>query len=120
MPHRYEGRCHCGAVRFSFETPEPICSALRCNCSMCARKGAPMSTQVFDPAALHIEAEENALGLYQFGAETAKHFFCKRCGIYPFHETARAPGKYRVNLGCIDAIDSVNLPFEVFDGRHLL
>jgi len=79
-----------------------------------------MSTQVFDPAELHIEAEEDVLGLYQFGIKTAKHYFCKRCGIYPFHETARVPGKYRVNLGCIDGIDSVNLPFEIFDGRHLL
>ena len=120
MSHQYQGSCHCGAVRFSITTDEPISSALRCNCTMCARKGAPMSTMVFEREELNIEADEDALGLYQFGARTAKHFFCRHCGIYPFHETARVPGKYRVNLGCIDAIDSVSLPFEVFDGRHAL
>jgi hypothetical protein len=116
----YQGSCHCGAVHFSFSTDEAIDKGLRCNCSICARKGAIMSQQVFKPEDLHIQAAEDALGLYQFGAKTAKHFFCKHCGIYPFHETARMPGFYRVNLGCIDELDSVNLPFEVFDGRHKL
>lgn len=120
MEHRYQGRCHCGAIRFSLRTGEPITRALRCNCSICARRGAPMSTMVFDPLDLNIQADEGALSLYQFGTRTAKHFFCRHCGIYPFHETARTPGKCRVNLGCIDGIDSVNLPFDVFDGRHQL
>jgi len=120
MTHHYQGSCHCGAVRFSFSTEQPIDRAMRCNCSICARKGAPMSTMVFDRDALDIRVEGDALALYQFGARTAKHHFCRHCGIYPFHETARTPGKYRVNLGCVDAIDSVNLPFEVFDGLHLL
>ncbi len=120
MSHRYQGRCHCGAIRFSFTTGQAIDSALRCNCSMCAPKGVPMSTMVFEREELNIEANDDALGLYQFGARTAKHFFCKHCGIYPFNETARVPGKYRVNLGCIDEIDATSLPFEVFDGRHQL
>jgi hypothetical protein len=119
MP-QYKGSCHCGAVRFAITTNASINKALRCNCSICARKGAPMSHDVFEEVDLNIQARENALGLYRFGAKTAKHFFCRRCGIYTFHETARFPGKYRVNLGCIDEIDSLNLPFDVFDGRHLL
>lgn len=119
MPE-YRGSCHCGAVKFSFATQKPVDSALRCNCSICARKGAPMSTQVFDLESLSIEADDRLLGLYQFGDKTARHYFCRNCGIYTFHETARFPGKYRVNLGCVDELDSVNLPFEVFDGRHKL
>lgn len=116
----YQASCHCGAVTFRVSTEAPIAKALRCNCSICSRKGAPMSNEVFDKAELQIEAKPDDLGLYQFGAKTAKHFFCHKCGIYTFHETARFPGKYRVNLGCIDELDSVNLPFDVFDGRHQL
>lgn len=72
------------------------------------------------PDDLEITAEEDALGLYQFGSHTAKHFFCKNCGIYTFHETIRKPGHYRANIGCLEGIDSTMLDFEVFDGKHLL
>ena len=48
---------------------------------------------------------DHILGLYQFGEKTARHHFCKKCGIYTFHETARFPGKYRVNLGCLNDVD---------------
>jgi len=116
---RYQGSCHCGAVRFAFEGDE-ITHGLRCNCSMCGRRGALMSPVPIPNDELQIEAEEGMLGLYQFGAKTAKHYFCKRCGIYPFHETARKPGHMRVNLGCVDGIEPLELEAELFDGKHLL
>lgn len=116
---RYQGSCHCGAVRFSFEG-EPIEKGLRCNCSICSRKGAMMTSEAIPPERFTIEAEQGALGLYQFGAETARHHFCKRCGIYTFHVTARVPDHYRANLGCIEGVDSFSLEADVFDGKHLL
>lgn len=118
MPH-YQASCHCGNITFSFETDKPVEKGIRCNCSICARKGALMSMQTFSPEQLNIQGEKH-LGLYQFGDQKAKHYFCKTCGIYPFHETLRAPGEYRVNLGCCDDIDVTALPFKVFDGRHKL
>ena len=118
MP-RYEGQCHCGSVKFAFDS-EPIVSGLRCNCSICVRKGAVMSPGVYEQQELNIEFEGDALGVYQFGDKTAKHYFCKRCGIYPFHETARFPGKLRVNLGCIDVLDPLGMEVSLFDGKHLL
>lgn len=69
---------------------------------------------------LEVNAQDDALGLYQFGAKTAKHYFCRKCGIYTHHETARYPGHYRVNLGCIEGIDSTQLDADLFDGKHLL
>ncbi len=119
MTQHYVGSCHCGAIRFSFDG-EKIDRGLRCNCSMCARKGAMMSTEMIPAERLNIEADKGALGLYQFGLRTAKHYFCKQCGIYPFHETARKPGHFRVNLGCIEGLDSDGFEVEVFDGKHLL
>lgn len=119
MSHYYQGRCHCGAVSFAYDGDQ-IEKGLRCNCSICARKGAMMSPQMIPQEQLQIDADEGALGLYQFGAKTAKHYFCKQCGIYTFHETARAPGHYRVNLGCIDDLDTDGFEVDVFDGKHLL
>jgi len=115
----YQGSCHCGAVRFTF-TGDEVNDGLRCNCSMCERKGALMTSYVIPESALKIEAGDDVLGLYQFGLETAKHFFCKFCGIYTHHETARKPGHYRVNIGCVDGVDSLSLESQVFDGKHLL
>ncbi len=119
MINSFTGSCHCGAVSFSYEG-EAITKGLRCNCSICSRKGAMMSAEAIPPEKFKIEAREGALGLYQFGAKTAKHYFCKECGIYTFHETARKPGHYRVNLGCVEGIDVFSLEADVFDGKHLL
>ena len=115
----YKGACHCGAVGFSFDHGE-ITDGLRCNCSICRRKGAVMSDFTIRAADLHIEAEPDALGLYQFDTKIAKHYFCKTCGIYPFHETIRKPGEFRVNLGCIDEVELEGLDIGLFDGRNLL
>lgn len=79
-----------------------------------------MSTETIPRERFQIEAQDGALGMYQFGTKTARHYFCTRCGIYPFHETARFPDHFRVNLGCVEGIDTFALPFEVFDGKHLL
>ena len=116
---KYQGSCHCGAVKFNFES-EPIEKGLRCTCSMCSRKGAMMTPHAIPPDQFHIDAVEGMLGLYQFGAKTAKHYFCKNCGIYPFHVTARVADHFRANLGCVDGVDTFALPVEVFDGKHLL
>lgn len=119
MSEYYEGSCHCGAIKFSYRG-EIIEKGLRCTCSICSRKGAMMSLESIPMQALDIEADKGMLGLYQFGARTAKHFFCKNCGIYTFHESARAPGHYRVNLGCIDNLDTADFDVDVFDGKNLL
>ena len=115
----YTGSCHCGAVRFSF-TGEEITEGLSCNCSYCVRRQALMLPYTLSVDALSREVEEGMLGLYQFGAHRAKHYFCKRCGIYTFHESSRQPGFMRVNLGCVNGIDSYALPRKVFNGRELL
>lgn len=119
MTRHYQGSCHCGAIQFAFDGEE-ITGGLRCNCSLCSRKGAMMTPYVVAPEQMKIDAEPGMLGLYQFGEKTAKHYFCKRCGIYPFHETARFPGHFRFNLGCIEGIDPFVLEADVFNGRELL
>jgi hypothetical protein len=115
----YQGSCHCGNVKFSFDHGE-IKSGLRCNCSICTQKGAVMGNFVIPPDEISIDVKEKgSLGLYTFGDETANHFFCKKCGIYPFHTTFRIPGHYRVNLGCVDGVDPLALEVDIFNGKGL-
>src|SRR5664279_196475 len=101
----YKGSCHCGAIRFTFLGPEAIDGGLRCNCSICRRKGAAMTRFSVAPDEISIEVKDDSLATYEFGSRVAKHHFCRKCGIYPFHQTMRKPGHYRVNIGCIDGID---------------
>ena len=82
MSEHYQGSCHCGAIKFSYDG-DKIEKALRCNCSLCSRKGAIMTPQTIPIETLTIEAESGVLGLYQFGAETAKHFFVKAAVFIP-------------------------------------
>ncbi len=114
---QYKGSCHCGAVRFSFEA-EPITKGVRCNCSYCSKRGTMV--HLVPGEKFKISAMEGALNFYQFGKMQAKHYFCQHCGVSVFSETARRPGQYIVNLGCVDGVDTLALDTMFFDGKHLL
>ena len=125
MPTKsYRGSCHCGAVRFRFESDE-ITSGLRCNCSICIRRGSVMSPGYVPADAFEMDGQES-LTTYEFGGRNMRHYFCARCGISPFSAVASLPPDYegrarvgdrRVNLGCIDGLDPLTLPIQVIDGR---
>ncbi len=78
-----------------------------------------MSPYVISPEDIEISVENDALETYTFGSGVAKHQFCKNCGIYTFHQTFRKVGHYRVNLGCISEFESLELPYDFFDGAAL-
>ncbi|SLN57415.1 Putative glutathione-dependent formaldehyde-activating enzyme [Roseovarius albus] len=117
MAH-YTGRCHCGAAQFEFSAPE-ITDAMLCDCSICRRKGGALSTFLVPPDALNITGELETLKTYQFGTSIARHHFCGDCGIHIFVETRLNPGQYRINLGCIDEVDVMELPAQIYDGKSL-
>lgn len=112
----FKGTCHCGAVKFEVETElEP---ATRCNCSLCRRRGALMSP-MFEANRLTIREGEDSLTLYQFNSHVAKHYFCRHCGVYPFHQTRKDATRWRVNLGCLESVDVYALDASVADGASL-
>lgn len=115
---KYQGHCHCHAVRFEFESQE-ITSALQCNCSICIRKNAIMSREYIEPSRFQLLGDPNALAKYHWGDEVVNHYFCKTCGIYPFHDSIYEPGKYRINLGCVDGLDPRSLEIHYFDGKDM-
>ncbi|MCA8251185.1 GFA family protein [Burkholderia multivorans] len=112
----FSGSCHCGAVRF--EVKAALTPAVRCNCSLCRRRGALMSP-MFDGRDLKIVEGERMLSTYRFNTGTARHYFCSRCGVYPFHQARMDPACWRVNLGCIDGIDPYALDATIANGASL-
>jgi len=116
----FQGRCHCGGVRFSVRLGDGLAKPVRCNCSYCRMKGAVMG---FAPLAdLAITAGAELVGTYQFHTASARHHFCTRCGIHTHHQRRFDPSLYAVNLACLDGVspyDFAEVP--VIDGaRHAL
>ena len=91
---------------------------LRCNCSLCKRKGAVMSMVKNEDFKLIKGADK--LKFYQFHTKVAKHFFCSICGIYTHHQSYTKPENYEFNVACIDSIDSFKLKdIPIYDGIKL-
>ena len=112
----HQGQCHCGKVKFTVHLPKGLIDARRCNCSMCKRRGAVVaSVQLKD---LNITEGEDSLSLYQFNTNTAKHYFCSKCGIYTHHQRRSNPELYAFNIACLEGVDPFvlkNIP--ILDGE---
>lgn len=104
-----KGACHCGAVKFEVELPNGFDDLSRCNCSMCARRGAVVNAVPL--SAFQITKGSGSLSLYQFNTKTAEHYFCSICGIYTHHKRRSNPNQYSVNVACIEGVN----PFELGD-----
>jgi len=49
---------------------------------------------------INITHGSELLTVYQFNTNTAKHYFCSRCGIYTHHQRRSNPKQYGVNVAC--------------------
>jgi hypothetical protein len=103
MSPRSTGSCHCGAVKISFQMVDGLDSLSRCDCSICRRKyPAAVTAHTTD---LRVEQGADSLALYQFGSLSAKHWFCKTCGIHTHHQRRSDPAEMGVHAGCIDGLN---------------
>ena len=110
-------KCHCGAIEAEINIAENLEKILRCNCSLCKRKGAVMSIVKNEDFKI-IKGVSN-LKLYQFHTKVAKHYFCSICGIYTHHNPRSNPAMTGFNVGCLDEIDTFNLKnIEINDGNN--
>jgi hypothetical protein len=110
-------KCHCGLVEAEINLTGNLEKVIKCNCSICKRKGAVMS-MVKNENFTIIKGQER-LKLYQFHTKVAKHYFCSNCGIYTHHHPRSNPTMTGFNVGCIDDIDTFKLEHvAVNDGQN--
>ena len=111
-------KCHCGKVEAEINIQGDLKKTLRCNCSLCKRRGSIMS--MVENKNFKIIKGNDYLKLYQFYTKVAKHYFCKNCGIYTHHRSYTNPENYEFNVACIDNVDTFEYKdIPVFDGEKL-
>ena len=98
-----KGTCHCGAVEFEVILPEELQNVVRCNCSLCRRKGAVMGLVLREN--IKILRGQDKLKLYQWNTKIAKHYFCRICGIYTHHQRRSVPTECGFNVACLEGVD---------------
>jgi len=113
LVRRYAGGCHCQAIRFEVVVRRHV--AYDCNCSICKMKG--FQHILVSRADFALLSGAGDLTTYTFNTHTAKHTFCRRCGVQAFYTPRSHPDGISVNLRCLD---DEHLPFrlEPFDGAH--
>lgn len=114
MIETYGGGCHCGRVRFRVRAD--VSRVSQCNCSICIKKGILHLTVL--PQDFELLSGAEALTTYQFNTKTAKHTFCRHCGIHAFNTPRLHPDQISVNARCLDGIDLATLQPRLFDGRN--
>lgn len=100
-----------------FEIVSDFPELTTCDCSICRRRNALM-VKVHE-SDFRLLAGADALTLYQFHTHTAKHWFCKVCGIYPFHRKRMAPDHYGINTACLEGFDATGIPVRATVGAGM-
>ena len=106
--HMKKLTCHCEKVELEVNiSDEGFKKLMRCNCSLCKKKGAIMTP--ISKEQLKVVKGEDVLKLYQYHTKVAKHYFCSNCGIYTHHVMRSNPNMYGINVACLEGIK----PFEL-------
>ncbi|MEX1994305.1 MAG: GFA family protein [Steroidobacteraceae bacterium] len=102
-------------MRYEVSAPSDL-ELLDCNCSMCRRSGY-----------LHLIVNQKQFKLvsgaanlveYQFGTGTARHLFCRDCGVKSFYIPRSHPDGYSINARCLDPATNVSTRITPYDGRN--
>ena len=111
----HRGGCHCGDVKLEVRAAADL-DLLECNCSMCARSAY---LHLIVPAQdFRLLVGADALTDYRFGTGTARHLFCRRCGVKSFYVPRSHPDGYSVNARCLDLAGIASMRVRPFDGRN--
>jgi hypothetical protein len=113
-PALYEGGCHCKAVRFRVRVSEA--EAVDCNCSICRKKG--FLHLIVPPEDFTLLSGDEMLATYTFNTGTAKHLFCRNCGIHAFYRPRSHPNSFDVNVRCLDGDVLSEFKIMAFDGQN--
>ena len=113
-PQVLEGGCHCGAVRYRVTVRSH--EGVECNCSMCRKKG--FLHLIVDQSDFELLGDADSITTYTFGTHTAKHYFCRQCGIHSYYVPRSHPDRVDVNVRCLDGVEPSDFRFFEFDGQN--
>lgn len=60
-------------------------------------------------AAVRIVKGRDTLTLYQWGTNTARHYFCSVCGIHTHHQRRSNPNEYGINVAALSGVNPRDL-----------
>ncbi len=111
----YHGGCHCGRIRFEVLAPARL-SVSQCNCSVCSASGH--LGLIVPKDRFTLKSGQDDLIEYTFNTGTAKHLFCKHCGIKSFYIPRSHPDGVSVNARCLDAGTAKGMELTPFDSQN--
>jgi hypothetical protein len=111
---KYEGGCHCGAVKFEVEAPEEI-EVEDCNCSVCKMTG--FLHMIVPQSKFTLLSGNDSLTTYTFNTGVAQHKFCKVCGVKSFYIPRSNPDGVDVNTRCLST-QPRSVKVVSFDGHN--
>jgi hypothetical protein len=111
----HRGGCHCGRVRYEVSAHSDL-ELLDCNCSMCRRSG--YLHLIVTKARFKLLAGADDLFEYTFGTGTARHLFCRHCGVKSFYVPRSHPDGFSVNARCLDPATVTSMNIRPYDGRN--
>ena len=111
----HRGGCHCGAVAFEVEAPARL-TVSDCNCSICRMSG--YQHLIVPRARFRLLQGAESLTEYRFNTGTARHLFCRHCGVKSFYVPRSNPDGYSVNARCLDPATVEHVEVEIFDDNE--
>jgi hypothetical protein len=111
----HRGGCHCGAIKFEVDAPA-VLDVQECNCSICARSA--YLHLIVPKSRFRLLQGSDSLTQYTFNTGTAKHLFCKVCGVKSFYVPRSNPDGYSVNVRCLDRSNVKKINVTLFDGQN--
>jgi hypothetical protein len=112
---RHRGGCHCGAVAFEVDAPARL-TVSDCNCSICRMSG--YWHLIVPRTRFRLVKGADSLTEYRFNTGTARHLFCRHCGVKSFYVPRSNPDGYSVNARCLDPATIEHVEVEPFDDRE--
>jgi len=108
----HRGGCHCRRVCFEVDAPAAI-DVLDCNCSICRMTGV---MHLIVPASrFRLLCGDGDLVEYRFNTGSARHLFCRHCGIKSFYVPRSHPDGIDIAVRCLDTGTVASMTITPFD-----
>ncbi len=105
-----KGRCECGSVAFTVDSPRETVSV--CHCSQCRRTSGHLWASTHAAHAdLHFETDDGLT--WYASSEVAKRGFCRHCGSNLFYRLNDEDG-IAIAAGCLDGPTGMRLARHIF------